>query len=706
MTQLIQYVNPNSHNVELRGPDGKTTIVPPNSKVVLSDWYQRYTPRYLQVQRVVGEAATTNRLAVSPAVAPQRNIGKTPAIIPQVTPLQPAPTPISAQRPPQLMPSPAPPPIQIQPPVMPVDKSSPALRGIPRLAPNAVIIQPTKFQKHVTVKRNKRPDPTNVTQVRTQSQQSQPPVSRGRRQRKIVGQVKPGGNAEFAVTYKNNSWSISNNIGVGILSFNRLESLQRLLTSIRAHTDLTRTTVFVSDESTDPNVIDWLQTQSDIVVLTDQPQLGVAKNTNRLLHCLSRFRYGFILNDDVEILADNWEQFYIDRAVATGYHHFCFRQPGLMGASRGELSNPGGIETVTEKPHGAVLFYTNEAFKRVGFMDEDFGPYGMEHVDWSNRVSLSGLQPPGFHDVVGSNNYFKIHAEKSAADKTGFAAAKIRYNEVSHDPSRIYINTSVKVPSITVVIPIRNQNRDGAIEAVVASIRAQRFPNIEIIVVEQDDQTRISNGIQPCDYYLARGNYPAQPFTKALAFNLGVARATYDDVVLHDADMIAPNGYLQQVSNGLRVFEGLHIGKTVLYLNQGSTSAVIASGHLSADAECERVVDYYEGGSLACKRQTYFNIGGFNESYVGYGVEDCDFFERLKFCSKFNNTRIVTLIHLWHGRSPGWDDHHDNNKKLKMSIDSTYNLKINGTSEATPEDVANFKTYATDLAKRYAARYL
>lgn len=56
---------------------------------------------------------------------------------------------------------------------------------------------------------------------------------------------------------KENSISISNDIGVGILSYNRLKSLIPLIESIRKYTDLNKTTIFVSDESSDPEVWNW-----------------------------------------------------------------------------------------------------------------------------------------------------------------------------------------------------------------------------------------------------------------------------------------------------------------------------------------------------------------------------------------------------------------------------------------------------------------
>lgn len=239
-------------------------------------------------------------------------------------------------------------------------------------------------------------------------------------------------------------------VGVGILSYNRLPSIQRLLNSIRCYTDLNNTKVYVSDESTDRSVIDYLKSQPDIIVLTEQPRLGVAGNTNRLFRCLSSNDYNIILNDDVEVISKGWESFYIGPSMATGINHFCYRQAGIYGARSADCkpTNHNGyiVNTILRKPHGAVLFYTKRLFDTIGYFDERFGMYGMEHIDWSSRASRSGLCIEGFHDIEGSSRYFRMHNDKSAVSDRGLnlSKAKTLFAQLSNDRSRLYVNASEK----------------------------------------------------------------------------------------------------------------------------------------------------------------------------------------------------------------------------------------------------------------------
>jgi hypothetical protein len=55
-------------------------------------------------------------------------------------------------------------------------------------------------------------------------------------------------------------------------------------------------------------------------------------------------------------------------------------------------------------------------------------------------------------------------------------------------------------------------------------------------------------------------------------------------------------------------------------------------------------------------------IGGFNEDFIGYGCEDCEFYYRLMGHGSFFGDRTEDFVHLWHGRSHGWKEWHRLNK--------------------------------------------
>ena len=636
------------HTVQIVGPDKRTINVPRNSKITLSDWFLRYVPRYLKVIRVIGEAEAPK----VPVVEKRQPAAMRPTMAPPPPPeppKPPPPAPIAAPLPPP-PPPPPPPPALATPPPQPV------------VPPKPVHIIPKQIESPAPVARAPRPIKTYDSLLKTP----------------IVGHVVPGNpNAFFTQAMAENLYPISNNIGVGILSYNRLPSLQRLVTSIRAHTDLRRTTVFISDESSNPDVKAWLSTQTDLIVLDNSSRLGVAGNSNRLLRCLSRFKYKLLLNDDVVVLKPGWDRFYFDCMVGTGLHHFCYRQPGVYGATNHDHTtiNMGGyaVKTIHDKPQGSIIALNQKAFEAVGYFDERFGLYGMEHVDWSRRVSLSGIQKAGFHDVSGSEQYFAISKDPSAVEDRGhhLTSAKQRFASITQEQGRIFVHPSSNshVPAISYVIPCRNVcARNESIATVVGNIRAQRFPNIEIVVAEEDSVARVDkNEIYPAKHVFSP-TPPNTPFCKGAAFNLGVKTTTTDSVVLHDADILVPVGYTAEIHRILQSHNACHIGKQVLYMNRTSTSAINTQYVVDTSKECERVVDYFEGGSLAVRKPIYIAAGGFDERFVGYGVEDCEFFERLAAYGNFFNTRTIKMVHLWHDRQGGWDADHKRNKNYMVSI--------------------------------------
>lgn len=521
----------------------------------------------------------------------------------------------------------------------------------------------------------------------------QPPIRRvgmPRRQIRTPGQpivgrrAKGDANIAYQKLIEDETYPISNNVGIGILSFNRLGSIQRLVDSIRRCTDLSRTTLFVSDESTNSDVPEWLANQTDLVYVSNNQRLGVAGNSNRLLKCLSRFKYKILLNDDVEILRKGWDTFYFDAIPKTGIHHFCFRQVGIYGAHvKSETTSERKgyvVNTITSKPQGSVMAFDNEAFDVAGYFDESFGMYGMEHVDWSNRVTKSGIQPPGFHDLEQSEKFFKIWDEESAIpDRVAlYHHSREVYRKLSSIDDRVYVKATEKsdVLSISYVIPCRDitGSRSSSIPTVVANIKAQRFPNIEIILMEQDTTARIPDElISPIKHGLVK-SAAHQQFNKAAAFNGGIFKTTNEQIVLHDADILVPGWYTRKIYKLLQEHDSCHVGQQVLYLTHPSTKDVNINKALNNQKICDHVVDYFEGGSLGIRKSVYNRIGGFDEKFVGYGVEDCEFYQRIKHLTAFIENRTVKMVHLWHDRTTGWEECHKNNKMYFDDMCAKYNI--------------------------------
>lgn len=628
---MPEYVNHNGYTVHLTGPDGQIVRVKSRQKITLPDYFDRYRIRgFLKfANEVVERSSNVKRVQAS------INLSK-----------------------------------NAKPRELPIEKP---MQNHPK--PSAL--------NHIEDRKTRRKEANEVQRSIRRAKQLAEEAKRNaiivkqidhkHRQRIVGREMKENPNKILAANLEASNYPISNGIGVGVLSYNRRVSLKRCIDSILAHTDLTRTTLFISDDNSDNSdllsYLDELSNNKNIVVLRNTKRLGVAGNSNRLLRCLERFNYGLLLNDDVQIMRDGWEHFYPSAMATSGFHHLIFRMPGVYGAKVGEVRDVNGtmLTVVGDKPQGAVLAFSHEMLRRGGYFDESYGFYGMEHVDWSMKAYDFGLQAAGFYDVSGSERFFYLHNDTSMVEdrqallrdaKQVFDRRKI----VRLDPS----NDS-KVNGVSYIIPFRNTERTDSIKTVVNNIRAQKYPAIDIILVEQDDKSMIDlSRYGPVNYKLVTASKPL--FNKSLAFNRAALDVKFDKIVMHDADILAPNFYTDMICKILDAHEACHIGSTVIYADKESTDKINHHGVIDLGTKCERVVGYYEGGSLASTKASYWRCGAFNEDFWGYGCEDCDFYARLSSTAEWYEQRTVDFLHLHHGRVPGWDAHHKVNKEIEKHL--------------------------------------
>lgn len=560
---MPEFINPNSYTVHLVGQDGKAIHIRSKQKMVLPEYFNRYVERgFINIfnQPVQNRTKPHDKVKPSDSIIPKmsrQSINNAAA------------------------------------------NKNKAVENVPN---RNKVLRPQKIFKSLQNSENKR----NI--------------------RKIVGKkliIDPM--SILRSNLDNGYFPISNNIGVGILSYNRYKSLKRLIDSIIKHTELKSTTIFISDDCSDDtdtiNYLSELEKSGHFVIIRNDVNLGVAGNSNRLLKCLSRFKDCLLLNDDVEIISDGWEYFYKHASSVTDIKHFQHRQPGVYGAAKGVLVDKGvcHVRKVDDKPQGAILSFTNDVVDVCGYFNEQFGKYGMEHVDWSKKPAEFGLQDDGFFDVEGSDEYFIVHNEESGIDSKSEMLIRARkiFNE-RQVRLRCEPSDNVKLPAVSYVVPFKNTGRTDSIVTVINNLRAQRYPVIDMILVENDSSNNFDVSLTaPVRYYhtAAHNNL----FNKSKAFNVGVHNSKYSKLILHDADMLVLGNYTKSICDTLDNYEACHLGGTVIYTTEKSMHDINSKKFVNSDIECDRAVGYYEGGSLACLKEAYWRVGGFNEDFNGYG---------------------------------------------------------------------------------------
>lgn len=210
-------------------------------------------------------------------------------------------------------------------------------------------------------------------------------------------------------------------------------------------------------------------------------------------------------------------------------------------------------------------------------------------------------------------------------------------------------------PALSFIIGHRGKERLPHLLATLRSIAAQRDVAFECIVVEQSISPEISDQLPSWVRYVHTPlPYAQMPYSRAWAFNVGARAAHNEALVFHDNDMLVPAAYAKEIIERL---EGgcavVNLKRFIFYLSDDHAAAVLNGTEPIEQRAPEAIVQNLEGGgSVAITREAYFAIGGFDESFLGWGGEDNEFWERA-------GTRRVwpyaylPIVHLWHASQTG-----------------------------------------------------
>lgn len=209
-------------------------------------------------------------------------------------------------------------------------------------------------------------------------------------------------------------------------------------------------------------------------------------------------------------------------------------------------------------------------------------------------------------------------------------------------------------PEVSFVIGHRGIERLPNLLSTLETLAAQQGATIECVVVEQDVEPRIRTALPSWVRYLhtplPRANLP---YCRSWAFNAGAAQALGRMLVLHDNDLMVPIDY------AARILEVAHEGydvvnakRFIFYLGEAHTAALRGPNTpLDAMPPMSIMQNAEGGGSIAIARDAFDAIGGMDESFVGWGGEDNEFWERAQTLRAWNFGSLP-LVHLWHRPQP------------------------------------------------------
>ena len=205
-------------------------------------------------------------------------------------------------------------------------------------------------------------------------------------------------------------------------------------------------------------------------------------------------------------------------------------------------------------------------------------------------------------------------------------------------------------PALSFIIGHRGKERLPHLLATLRALAGQHDAAFECIVVEQSISPEIGDQLPGWVRYVHTPlPYADMPYSRAWAFNVGARAARAEALVLHDNDMLVPAQYGREIIKRVREgFEVINLQRFTFYLTASHSAKVLAGAESLSNCLSETVVqNLLGGGTVAITRGAYFAIGGFDESFIGWGGEDNEFWQRAQ-TRRVWPFAYLPVIHLWH----------------------------------------------------------
>jgi hypothetical protein len=148
----------------------------------------------------------------------------------------------------------------------------------------------------------------------------------------------------------------------------------------------------------------------------------------------------------------------------------------------------------------------------------------------------------------------------------------------------------------------------------------------------------------------------SDPFNKSMAFNDAASRATGDLFYMLDADCVVPGAQVREAGAIAKENGWSRPWHRKVKLGQADTEEILRIGPADWDGTSwnnrpDRVNAFFGAPPLMITREVYFDVGGMDERYRGWGGEDWTFARKV-WKLGYGLYRYVqgTCVHLWHPR--------------------------------------------------------
>lgn len=175
----------------------------------------------------------------------------------------------------------------------------------------------------------------------------------------------------------------------------------------------------------------------------------------------------------------------------------------------------------------------------------------------------------------------------------------------------------------------------------------QPFSGIEIIVVEQDNNSKLEYRDLRCKHIFTESDLP---YNRSWAFNVGLKEASTNSIVFGDSDIIMDPGKLIAAITELKNYEAVNPYSRVIDLTPDELNIPMSEIFKidrpgRGDKDNQKI--NFSGGIVCIRKDAALNIGAYDESFISWGCEDNFLTEKIFRFLKHKQMN-ANSYHLWH----------------------------------------------------------
>lgn len=316
---------------------------------------------------------------------------------------------------------------------------------------------------------------------------------------------------------------------------------------------------------------------------------------------------------------------------------------------------------------GGCIFISRKFWEKIG----GYKVLGVYAADDSNL--MRDAKKLGYSFLL-SNSIRCIHPFENNKDyqewKVKTSTKIMDLEEAVADSNKFWATASNFKSSYIICHSATSEYRTRNLNVLIKYLR-KNFSNVEIIVAEQGATKSTIDNIDQHVFIESTGI-----FRKSELINKAVIASHSEILILNDNDIILDIRAYEDMLKDLEEFQAVNPYSKVIDLPLDVTDRFIDTlDRIDYSRGTSRTSIVFAGGVIGIRRRDFCRIGGFDESFVGWGGEDDALTHKIySLCT--NKTLNYVSYHLWHDRNVNGTPHHEHYHKNLESLISIRSMGV------------------------------